>query len=251
MSAFSISLIAFACIFGATLLSLYLRTILPSRHLSTDTRDTVRLSMGVIGTMAALVLGLLIASAKSSYDDRSNQVKQLTVNIIVLDQILNQYGPETRELRNLLRGGVASLADRVWGRRDPATATDAAFAMSAEAEAFLRRIEELKPQTELQRSMQARAITTVTSLAETRLLLYAQGNNSIPLPFLVLLVFWLAIIFSSFALFVQPNPIVITAFFVCALSASGALFLILELVRPFTGLMPISDHVLRNALALL
>jgi hypothetical protein len=249
MSALSVSLIAFACIFGATLLSLYLRKILPAGHLSTDTRDTVRLSMGVIGTMAALVLSLLIASAKSSYDDKSNQIKQLTVNIIVLDQLLNQYGPETYALRNLLRTGVASLADKIWSERDSATATSTAFAMSAEADAFLRRVEDLKPQTELQRTLQARAIATVTNLAETRLLLYAQGSNSIPLPFLVLLVFWLAIIFSSFALFVQPNPIVITSFFVCALSASGALFLILELVRPFSGLMPISDHVLRNALA--
>ena len=193
MSALSVSLIAFACIFGATLLSLYLRKILPAGHLSTDTRDTVRLSMGVIGTMAALVLSLLIASAKSSYDDKSNQIKQLTVNIIVLDQLLNQYGPETYALRNLLRTGVASLADKIWSERDSATATSTAFAMSAEADAFLRRVEDLKPQTELQRTLQARAIATVTNLAETRLLLYAQGSNSIPLPFLVLLVFWLAI----------------------------------------------------------
>jgi Protein of unknown function (DUF4239) len=249
MSAIGLSAAAFVCIFGATLLSIFLRSILPAHHLSTDSKDAIRLSMGVIGTMAALVLGLLIASAKSSYDGKSNQIKQLTVNIIVLDQLLAQYGPETRNLRDLLRNGTVSLADKIWSERDPATATTGAFTMSAEAEAFLRKVEELATQTEAQRSLRTRAITALTELAQTRLLLYAQSNNSIPLPFLTLLVFWLAIIFASFSLFVPPNPIVVAAFFVCALSASGAIFLILELDRPFSGLMSISDSPLRHALA--
>jgi hypothetical protein len=249
MNALGLSAIAFACIFGATMLATYLRATLPERHLSTDSRDVVRLSMGVIGTMAALVLGLLIASAKSSYDAKTNQVRQLTVNIIVLDQLLAQYGPETRTLRDLLRRGTASIADKIWSERDVVTATTAAFTMSAEAEAFLRRAEELAPQTDTQRSIRARIISSITDLAQTRLSLYAQAGNSVPVPFLVLLVFWLAMIFASFSLFVSPNPIVIVSFLVSALSASGALFLILELDRPFTGLMTISDLPLRHALA--
>lgn len=249
MSALGLSLIAFACIFGATLLGAYLRTVLPMHHLSTETKETVRLSMGVIGTMAALVLGLLIASAKTSYDAKANQIRQLTVNIIVIDQLFTQYGPETYPLRELLRGGVAALADKIWSERDLATATKTAFAMSAEAEGFLRRVEALNPQTETQRGLKARIITAITDLAQTRLLLYAQADNSIPLPFLVLLIFWLAIIFASFSLFVAPNPVVIASFLVCAISASGALFLIFELVTPFSGLMPISDAPLRHALA--
>ena len=112
-----------------------------------------------------------------------------------------------------------------------------------------RQAEELAPKTETQRSIRARIITSITDLAQTRLSLYAQAGNSIPLPFLVLLVFWLAMIFASFSLFVSPNPIVIASFFICALSASGALFLIFELDRPFTGLMTISDAPLRHALA--
>jgi len=248
MSSLGLSSIAFACIFGATLLGMYLRILLPAQHLSTESRDAIRLSMGVIGTMSALVLGLLIASAKSTYDAKNNQVKQLTVDIIVLDQLLAQYGPETRVLRDLLRRGTASLADRIWSDRDVATATKTAFAMSGEAGAFLHMIEELAPQTEIQRSLRARAITTLTDLAQTRLSLYAQAGNAIPWPFLALLVFWLAIIFASFSLFVPPNPIVVVSFFVCAFSAAGALFLIFELDKPFTGLMTISDLPLRHAL---
>jgi hypothetical protein len=128
MSALSLSFIAFLCIFGATLLGVYLRQVVPTHHLSTDTKETVRLSMGVIGTMAALVLSLLIASAKSSYDAKTNQIKQLTVNIIVIDQLFAQYGPETHTLRDLLRRGATALADKIWSERDLATATTTAFA---------------------------------------------------------------------------------------------------------------------------
>jgi hypothetical protein len=249
MSALSLSFIAFLCIFGATLLGVYLRQVVPTHHLSTDTKETVRLSMGVIGTMAALVLSLLIASAKSSYDAKTNQIKQLTVNIIVIDQLFAQYGQETYPLRELLRRGVAALADKIWSERDSATATKTAFAIHAEAEAFFRMVEGLNPQTESQRALKTRSLTAITDLAQARLLLYAQAENSIPLPFLVLLIFWLAIIFGSFSLFVPPNPVVIASFLVCAVSASGALFLIFEMVTPFSGLMPISDAPLRDALA--
>src|SRR6266702_5526254 len=114
MSPMSMSLIAFACVFGGTLLGMFLRDRLPGHHLSGDTKDVVRLGTGLIGTMAALVLGLLIASANSTYETQSGQVRQLTANIVLLDRILAQYGPATDSVRNLLRRGVASLADRVW-----------------------------------------------------------------------------------------------------------------------------------------
>jgi hypothetical protein len=141
------------------------------------------------------------------------------------------------------------MADKLWSEGDQAITATGSFVVSPEAETFLNSILDLRPQTDSQRSAQARAIKTLTDVAQTRLLLYAQADNSIPLPFLVLLVFWLAIIFASFSLFVPPNPIVVFAFFVCAFLASGAIFLILELDRPFTGFMSISETPLRHALA--
>src|SRR5216683_4511376 len=95
MSPIALSLIVFACVFGGTFLGMFLRKRLPGHHLSGDTKDVVRLGTGLIGTIAALVLGLLIGSAKSSYDTQSTQIKQLTANIILLDRFLEEYGPET------------------------------------------------------------------------------------------------------------------------------------------------------------
>lgn len=246
MNAITLSSIAFLCIFGVVLLAMYFRTTLREHHLGADSKDAIRLSMGVIGTMSALVL--LIASTKSSFDAKSSQIKQLTAQVVLLDQLLAQYGAEAHDSRVLLRKGITSLADRIWSEGDQTT-TIAAFVVPADAEIFLNSVLGLRPQTESQRSAQERAIRALTDLAQTRLLLYAQTGNSIPLPFLVLLVFWLAIIFASFGLFVSPNRIVVLAFFVSAVSAAGAIYLILELDRPFTGFMTIADTPLRQALA--
>src|SRR4030081_2092617 len=114
MSAIALSCIAFVWISGGVLIGMFLRNTLPEHHLSADDKDFVRLGTGLIGTIAALVLGLLIASAKSSYDTQSTQVTHMTSNIVLLDNLLTEYGPETNALRNLLRRGVVVLADRMW-----------------------------------------------------------------------------------------------------------------------------------------
>jgi hypothetical protein len=248
MSAIALSCIAFVCISGGALLGMFLRNTLAGHHLSTDAKDVVRLGTGLIGTIAALVLGLLIASAKNSYDTQSTQIKQMTANIILLDNFLEQYGPETGAIRNLLRRGVVILADRMWRENNSDPAKAAPFEASAASEAFYLKLQELSPQNDFQRSLQARAIQLSTDIAQTRLLLFAQMGNSIPMPFLVVLIFWLTIIFASFSLFAQPNAIVIGSLFIFALSAAGAIYLVLELGQPFAGLMQISSTPLRNAL---
>ncbi len=248
MSAIALSCIAFVCILGGALFGMLLRNRLSGHHLSTDAKDVVRLGTGLIGTIAALVLGLLIASAKSSYDTQSSQIKQMTANIVLLDNLLAQYGPETEAARNLLRRGVIILADRMWRENSSDLAKVAPFEASTATEAFYAKLQELSPQNDSQRSLQARAIQISTDVGQTRLLLFAQTNNSIPMPFLVVLIFWLTIIFTSFSLFAQPNAIVIGSLVVFALSAAGAIYLILELGQPFAGLMQISSAPLRNAL---
>jgi hypothetical protein len=249
MSAIALSCIALACISGGALLGMHLRRTLTGHHLSADAKDVVRLGTGLIGTIAALVLGLLIASAKSSYDTQSTQIKQMTANIILLDRFLEQYGPETGAVRNLLRRSVAVLADRMWRENSYDLAKAAPFEASAAGETFYAKLQELSPQNDAQRSLQTRAIQISTDIAQTRLLLFAQMGNSIPMPFLVVLIFWLTIIFASFSLFAQPNAIVIGSLLIFALSAAGAIYLVLELGQPFAGLMQISNAPLRNALA--
>jgi hypothetical protein len=195
------------------------------------------------------VLGLLIASANSTFQTQSTQVQQLTANIVLLDRTLAQYGPETDLARNLLRRGVASMADRIWRENGSDSGKVAPFEASAAALSLYDEILKLSPRNETQRSLQARALDTVQDLGKTRLLLFAEAGMAIPIPFLVVLISWLTIIFASFSLFADNNGTTIVALGIFAVSASAAIFLILELSQPFTGLMTISSEPLRNALA--
>src|ERR1700704_3387561 len=136
MSPISVSLIAFACIFGGTFVGMFLRKRLPGHHLSGDTKDVVRLGTGLIGTIAALVLGLLIASANNTYEIQTGQIKQLTANIVLLDRTLAQYGSETNSIRDLLRHAVTILADRIWRENGSDSEKTEAFEASAAALLF-------------------------------------------------------------------------------------------------------------------
>ena len=249
LSALAVSLIAFAVIFCGAFLGAFLRRALPGQHLADDAKDVVRLGTGLIGTIAALVLGLLIASAKSSYETRSGGVEHMTADIILLDQLLAQYGPEARPIRELTRRAIPPLVERIWGENTPGATTKAPFTATSVSEEAFAKIGELAPQTEAQRSLKARMIQVTSDLAQTRLALFVQSGSSIPMPFLIILVFWLTIIFASFSLFSRLNPTLVAALLVFALSAAGALYLVLELSQPFAGLMQISSAPLRNALA--
>ena len=246
MSALLISIITFALVFGGTLLGMYLRNALSDDHLRDDVRDVIRLSTGLIGTIAALVLGLLITSAKSSYDARSTQIKQITANIILLDSLLQQYGPDARNLRVTLRNAVPPMVDRIWNEGDRSKI--APFAVTAEALEFVNKIQQLEPDGDPKRALQARILIGAADIEQARLSLFSQSHDSIPGPFVAILIFWLIIIYASFGLFVRPNTIVFITFFVSTLSVSCAIFLILEMDQPLVGLMQISSEPLRHAL---
>ena len=245
MSSLATSVIVFACIFGGALLGMVLRTVLPEHHLSAESKDIVKVGMGVVGTMAALVLGLLVASAKSSYDTQQSEVMQMSANVIFLDRILAHYGPETKDTRELLRGAVVRSLTLIW-HEDNSQPTEPT---AAGAEGLYDKILALAPQTDAQRTIQGQAFSLLSNLGQARWLLYEQAGSALPVPFLVVVVFWLTIIFISYGLFAPPNATVIATLVVCALSVSGAIFLVVELDRPFQGLMQISSAPLRNALA--
>jgi hypothetical protein len=247
MSPGVLSCVIFALTLGGIVLGALLRTTLPQHHLSKDSQDVVRLGVGLIATIAALVLGLLIAAAKGSFDTQSGQVKQITADIILLDALLEQYGPEAQPIRVEMRSVIGPLADRLWHEK----AADAArpFARDAKTESAYIAIQALSPRNDLQRSLQSRAAQISTDLAQTRLLLFAESDSAIPAPFIAILAFWLIIIFASFSLFAALNVTVFAFLSSFALSASCAIFLILELSQPFTGLLMIPSAPLRNALA--
>lgn len=249
MSPIVISWIVFACIFGGALFGIFLRHLVPDHHLNAESKEVVRLGMGLIATMAALVLALLIASAKSSHDTQNTEVIQMAANIILLDRVLAHYGPEAKEARNLLRSTVAGALDQIWTEGNHRTVMIDTRATKAGADDFYQHIEELAPRNDFQRSLQGQALQVSADIAHTRALLVSQSGGSVPMPFLVVLVFWLAVILMSFGLFAPVNSTVIGVLFVCALSLSASIFLIMELDRPFEGLIQISSDPLRNALA--
>ena len=207
----------------------------------------MKLGIALIATMAALVLSLLIASAKSTYDTRRNQLLQVSADIILLDRILANYGAEAKDARAVLQRSVATAIDQFWPTNGPRPSTIDRRASSVEA--LFDDIQQFSPHSEAQRFLQSQALTMALDLGRTRVLLFEQLGGSIPIPFLVVLVFWLSIIFASFGLFAPGNATVIAAFFVCALSVSGAIFLILELDQSFEGLLQVSSAPLRAAFA--
>jgi hypothetical protein len=249
MTPLLMSLAAFACIFAGTFLGIFVRRKLPNRHLSGDTKDIVRQGTGLIATLASLVLGLLIASANGKYETESGQVRQLTADIVLLDNTLGLYGPDADPLRALLRREIGALADRIWSESRPSFGKPKPFQPDALGLLIYAEVLKLAPKTDAQRSIQSQAIGTLVDIGKTRLLLFTGAGGSIPIPFLIVLVGWLALIFASISLFAESNARTITILCIFSFAAAAAIFLILELSQPFVGLMMISDEPLRNALA--
>jgi hypothetical protein len=247
-----VSSIVFVSLLGGAYLGARLRDRLPARHLDEGTKDVVRVAMSLVATMAALVLGLLVASAKSSYDGRIGEFNQMSANLILLDTTLEEYGSQARETRSLLRGAATLMLHRAWPQDESQVSTVVASDTIDQGRALYSGIEELMPQTDAQRRLQAQALEIAMTLGNKRWLLAAQQEgSSIPMPFMLVLIFWLAVLFASFGLFAPRNATVVVTISLCAFSISGAILLILELARPFEGILRISSAPLRNAIALL
>ncbi len=252
MSALTLSLVAFACIFGGTLAGMALRERLPEHHLNDESKDAVKLGTGMIATLAALVLGLLVASAKGTFDTMTHELRQTGSKIVLLDRVLAQYGPEAREAREHLRGGLELVLQRIWPEDSDKMEINEEPLPGKQIEALQDKLLQLSPHSDAQKWYQSRAMQINADIAESRGLLFAQiGKSSIPGAFLVVLVCWLTIIFTTFGLFSPKNGTVTIVMVICAMSAAAALYLILELDQPYGGLIKISSAPLRDALALL
>lgn len=247
MSALGVAAIAFACLFGGALTGMWIRNALPQHHLSEESRHLLGMGMGVIGTMSGLVLGLLVASATASYNAQSNELLDGSSKVIMLDRMLAHYGPESRTARADLRIAVASTLARLWPQERGGSAEIAPSTRAADR--ILDAIEALTPKTEAQRSLKAEAVALMIDLGEVRWLMYEQSGMSLSAPLLVLLIFWFTITFVGFGLFSPPNATVIVALALCAMAVSGAIFVTLEMYKPFEGIVQLSSAPLRQALA--
>ena len=249
MAPLLVALVVLGCAFGASVAGIVLHRKLPEHHQDAESKDVVKLVMGLIATMAALVLGLLIASAHGSYDTQESEVQRLGVDVVQLDRALAHYGPDATEARNLLRQVVADEIERNWPDHGGASAKVKLPPGRAAGENLYDQIVNLSPKTEAQRFGQGRALQLLTTMGETRRLLYEQSGGSISWPFLVILVSWVVALFFGFGLLAHYNATVLAALFVGALSVAGAIFLILEMNQPYSGLMRISSAPLRHAMA--
>jgi hypothetical protein len=223
-----------------------LRAHLPQHHLEDESRHTVQLGIGLVATMTALILGLITASTKSSFDALHTTIKHTAAHLLALDRALARYGPETAEVRGALKAAVADRIDLTWSRGTAARALDPADAARG-VEQLAARIRDLAPQTDDQRWLQSRALELSESLLEARWLLLSGLTTSVPVPFLAILVFWLTITFASFGLFAPRNATVVAVLVVCALSVAGAVFLVLEMDGPFEGLITVSADPMEYA----
>jgi hypothetical protein len=244
MGSITISLIVLAFVFGGALLGMFLRSALPQQHLTDASKDIVRLAVGLVVTMCAMTLGLLVSSAKGAYERQSMELTEVSAKIVFLDRILAHYGPETREARELLRADVVHVLDQVWSEGH--TVMDPS---SVGVDVLYDKIQELSPKDDAQRSIRAEALGLALAVGRMRWLMYEQKATAVSKPLLVVLVFWLTIVFVSFGLFAPKNPIVVATLFICAFAVSGAILLILEMYTPYGGLIQISSAPLRAALA--
>ena len=249
MSSIVIAGIVFVCTFGGAMLGMFLRSVLPEAHLNPDSKEVIRITSGLLATLAALVLGLLVASAKSGFDAQENGFQQLAANVIVLDRLLARGGPNTDKAREALHRTVSRTIDSLWPEADSKSSGMDASEITSEADSFFATIRDLDAGDDSQRTIQTQALQLAAEMARTRWLLSQEQDSASSIPFFVVLLFWLFALFVSFGLFAPRNSAVMTAIVVCALSAAVAVFLIVDLNRPSGGLIQVPSTSLRYALS--
>lgn len=217
-----------------------LRRALPEHHLDVNTKDIVRLGGGLLATITAVVLGLLINSSNSTFEAQRNEVRRLAVDLILLDHLLEGYGPEARPIRVLMRRGVDQFVDHIWHEDAPERVPDLTLG-SISAQIYAD-IQALSARNAGYRAVQAHASQVALDIVRARLMLMQLAQTPLPLAIVAVLVFWLMALFASFSLFTPVNPASTIVLMVIAVSASAALLLFLEMSHAFTGLMHIPRH---------
>jgi hypothetical protein len=247
MNPVNVSLLVFACAFGGALVGMFIRRLLPAHHVTAESKDVVRIGMGLVATTVALVLGLLVYSAKGFYDTQTAEVTQLAANVVLLDRILAHYGPESADARAELQRSIQRHLEILWPEHDSRSPKAQSAAPSGEA--ILDRIHELSPKDDRQRSLQAQALNLALQMGQTRLLMLTQRSVPVPKLLLVMLIFWLVALFISFGLFAPANFTVVISLLVASAAVCGAVFLMVEMYYPYGGLIQVSPAPLISALA--
>ena len=249
MRAISLASITFVCAFGGALVGGYIRSLLPPTHLSKESQDVMRLGMGLVATMTALLLGLVTASARSSFDSQDAAIRTSAANILTLDRLLARYGPETTPIREGLKKGLAFRIEMTWPTDGSSNLDLQPSEATSAIEEIENRILQLTPATETQRWFKSEALKLSEDVTKTRWRVLGSMGGSVPVVFLAVVVLWLTVTFTSFGLYTQSNASVVAVLFVAAFSVAAAVFLIMELDGPFEGVIKVSSAPLRYALS--
>lgn len=247
MNPFAIGLIAFVAIFGGALIGIFVARALPEHHLSNESRNAISVSVAIVGTLSALVIGLMISTANSSFSTRSSEVSRIAVDIVRIDRMLQRYGPEAEDARVKLRDYArAKMQELFPAAGEPLQSTKATVRMMEATQESILSLVATDPR---QRWLHSQALTLSDGVLEAHWLLAEQPGSHIPMPFLILLIFWLSLVFASFGLFAPRHATTIVVFCLCSIAVSGGITMILELDSPFSGLVHVSGEPMRQALA--
>jgi hypothetical protein len=245
-----VSLLVSACVFVGGIVGLNLPRVLPRDHLTKETQDVVRLGTGMISVLASLVLGLLVATAKGSFDTTDQAVRAYAAEIALLNETLRDYGSGAARPHGTLRQYTEKLLQNRWPKNGEPMPVEMWNDMGG---ALLERVREeiraLKPVDDGQKWLLGQTLDISSTLLRQRWLLIEQSGTNIHSVVLVILVCWIVAIFISFGLNAPRNGTVVFAFLVCSIAIGGSIFLILELDRPLSGVIRISSWPVENALA--
>ena len=234
----------------AACLGLSLHRVLPERHFKGDSGDAIKLATGLMATLIALVLSLLISSANNVRNTVGTEYIQSLTKVGLLNRYLANYGPETEDIRQFLRQAVSQRFQALWPNEQFGPAASLQSDTGNSIDTIEKYLLQLSPAGDAQAWFRSQALQAVAGLAESRWVVLNQtAGSTLPMPMLAVLVAWTAIIIVSFGLFAEPNATAYVSLFLCALAASVAVFLILELNSPFSGLFQFSSAPARALLA--
>lgn len=246
MNSITAGLLVAVCIFSGGIGGLYLHRFLPRDHLTRETQDVVKLGVGMLSVLASLVLGLLIATAKTSYDTTDQSIRNYAAELALLNETLRDYGGSASVPRNLLRDYTKGFLVQGWQKHG---ALDEEETTRVLLEHVRESIRALKPVDAGQIALQQQAVEINMNLLRQRWLLIERQGPNVQRVVLVVLVSWVTIIFASFGMNAPRNGTVVAAFLICSLAIGASIFLILEMDRPLDGVMQISSWPVENALA--
>jgi hypothetical protein len=247
MTPLASTVIALGCVFGGALLGMFCRPRLRDEYKAPDSKEVVRLVMGLVVTTVALALGLLVGSAKSFYDTQNAEVTQIAGNYILLDRVLEHYGSEAAPVRGSLRTVLASQVQVSGDAEAGKTYGDIRSGVRV-ADSVFDLIQQLSPKDDSQRFYKQEALKLEMQLGQIRWLMFAQATVPFPKLLLTMLISWLVVLYGSFGIFAPRNPLVLTGLFISATAVCGAILLILEMYNPQSGLIRVSVAPLRAAL---